>query len=68
MTKWVRGGTHWSRPKGIAQWCMFWVGYVLYNLLFPVWFLLAVLWWKEDSAFILIHIEGLFFNPWIIWE
>lgn len=32
MIDWVKGGTHWSRPVGIAQWCMFWVGFCGVNI------------------------------------
>lgn len=64
----INGGTHWSRPSNLPEWVMYWIGYTIYTLLTPIWVLCAVLWWKDDSMFILVHIEALFFNPWIIWR
>lgn len=60
----INGGTHWSRPSNLTEWDMYWIGYIIYTLLTPIW----VLGWKDDSMFILVHIEALFFNPWIIWR
>ena len=57
-------GQYWDRPTDYQEWCMFWVGGLLYYLLYPLWLFLSIIWWKADSLFMLAHLKALFLNPW----
>ena len=56
----------WIYPTTLGQYPLFVIGFVLFWLLIPVWVLCALFWWKQDSAFILPHIQAIFYNPWDI--
>lgn len=57
---------YWDYPSKIWQYPLFGIGFILFWMLYPVWVWKAKYHWKEDSAFILIHIEALFYNPWVL--
>lgn len=57
----------WKYPNKIWQYPLFAIGVILFHLLIPVWFLYSKYRWKENSAFVLVHIEALFYNPWHLW-
>jgi hypothetical protein len=66
--KYFRGGEHWRWPDHLWQWPLFLFGGLLFWLLLPLWFVACRFWWKENAAFLMVHIEAIFFNPWCLLE
>lgn len=59
---------YYTMPKIWWHWPLFIIGFVFFWVLVPIWILCAILWWKEDTAFLLPNLQGLFYNPWEFWS
>jgi hypothetical protein len=54
----------WQYPTNAWQWPLFAVGFSIFWMSVPIWLICGVFWWRRDTAFILLHIQAMFYNPW----
>jgi len=45
------------KELNIIQKIRYVVGKIVLYVMFPIWFMLSVIWWKENSLFIIRHIN-----------
>jgi len=55
----------WSYPETVWQWAAFLPGAFLFWAMLPIWVLCSLLWWRRDSLFMIIHVQAIFYNPWL---
>lgn len=59
---------YWKYPTKFWQWPLFIFGAGLFYLLIPLWYAMCHFKWKDDSMFIMVHMEAVFYNPWELWK
>ena len=55
----------WQYPDTVLRKILFGIGFLLFWLCAPILFLCGVFWWKQNSLFVIIHLQALFYNPWL---
>jgi hypothetical protein len=58
----------WIYPTKIWQWPLFVIGFILFWILLPLWIYKSKYTWKENAAFVILHWQAIFYNPWLLKE